>query len=123
MHRSKAPITSIEFMVRNNQCGELLVGDEQGRVTQWDLRMSGGSVGGGKASNGPVWSISAANYKGNMYCTGGDDGCVRVFERGSSGEGEEFVERHVWGTKATPVMWCGFGNFDSFIFGVGGVVI
>ena len=118
---SKAPITSIEFMVRNNQCGELLAGDQQGRVTRWDLRMSGGGgVGGGKASEGPVWSIAAANYKGGMYCVGGDDGCVRVFEDSSERGG--FSERHVWGTKATPVMWCGFGNFDSFIFGVGGVV-
>lgn len=115
---NKAPITTIEFMVRNNQCGELLVGDEQGRITRWDLRMSGGSVGGSKACSAPIWSISAANYKGNMYCTGGDDGCVRVFE---SDDSQEYVERYAWGTKATPVMWCGFGNFDSFIFGVGGL--
>jgi transcription initiation factor TFIID subunit 5 len=112
---NKAPITSMEFLVRNNQCGELLVGDELGRLTRWDLRASGGSVSGGKISAGPVWSIGAANYRGDMYCSGGDDGCVRVFVC----EEAEFVEKHVWGTKATPVSWCGFGNFDSFIFGVG----
>lgn len=110
----KSPVTSVEFFARNNQCGELLVGDETGRLSRWDLRMTGGSISDKKVSSCPIWSISAANYKGNMYCCGGDDGCVRVFQ-----EDSEFVEKYTWGTKATPVMWCGFGNFDSFILGVG----
>ena len=114
----KSPITSIEFFVRNNQCGELLVGDEMGRLSRWDLRTTGGSISNTKVSSSPIWSISAANYKGNMYCSGGDDGCVRVFQETAG----EFVEKYTWGTKATPVTWCGFGNFDSFIFGVGGIV-
>merc|ERR1719183_2756676 len=58
----------------------------------------GGGVGGGKASEGPVWSIAAANYKGGMYCVGGDDGCVRVFEDSSERGG--FSERHA--TRGAP---------------------
>lgn len=112
----KAPITSLEFA----PSGDLLAsGDADGQIFCWNLASGNGSyqlVGNHK---GPVWSIAWPEFSIDQIVTGGDDCAVRVWNMKNLQEGLSTNLLATWGTKATPVSYVRYGNYDQILFGAG----